>query len=579
MKPQTFLLKEMETETEEYILDRSSDSQFWDEVETRGYRHGLLHDDMVREGCLKPSDQYEFEQFVLSEKPKKSELSDRDYLNEKIRSHPKEYDLIFSFSELRYIGRTDRYIRDQIKMNLKLMNHFEDYYEDRQIVIIYQNESLSEYCRRIETIIWIDKCTNLPRQFASWSTSSAISFISMLDTNEKYAILPQSSPYHDLEITDLNHDALQDVQGLGKHKKWKYAPIEIQWEKVMGMTCPVGLEGQEPGSCKLKLYKQLCGLIDLDPFIGDDKAGGLRDCLWNLSSFFKSLEEIKKLINLKSPCRQLELRLHDLSQFKIPLNCNRDFWRGFLLKNASNYQKIFKYVSQWGQYEDKYPSLPTGINEYSKNMTLLSFYYEPEDKEIAMASIMGNMSRWDYREYLQWFKQRTMKTHESIPRVKIEGKDIEVAGMILEQLPAHSPMAPLAGLYTNCCQHPNGMAHDCSRSAIEDDRSAIWVIWYKTSIIAQTFVWRKDENLILDSIEAIGDCYVEGIAKLFLEGLKKAKNRLGIEKGFLGCTDYGITKEVTRIWDDKDLLDHAIPLVFQSPSRYTDAHRIREIKI
>jgi hypothetical protein len=91
----------------------------------------------------------------------------------------------------------------------------------------------------------------------------------------------------------------------------------------------------------------------------------------------------------------------------------------------------------------------------------------------------------------------------------------------------------------------------------ESPWSGFYIVEYKGSLIAQSWAWRSSSDngwadddttphkaLVFDSIEALGNAYVEGISKLYREAAKRIVGRLGIKEVRFGATGYGITREV-----------------------------------
>ncbi|RYG61513.1 MAG: hypothetical protein EON60_03295 [Alphaproteobacteria bacterium] len=71
----------------------------------------------------------------------------------------------------------------------------------------------------------------------------------------------------------------------------------------------------------------------------------------------------------------------------------------------------------------------------------------------------------------------------------------------LTQLHKTDPRDVFAGLIVGCCMHPQGWAAVCAWHGHESPDGAFWVVERYGVIVAAAWVWRCEDNLVIDSVE------------------------------------------------------------------------------
>lgn len=140
------------------------------------------------------------------------------------------------------------------------------------------------------------------------------------------------------------------------------------------------------------------------------------------------------------------------------------------------------------------------------------------------------LSQRHAEEYQGWLKRHHNKNSEAIPPVTVVGGDVGVEGdWKFEKLDHDDLRGPLLGLYTDCCQHPNGIGAECAEHGWKSPFGAFFVVKYNGKIVAQSWAWRNARAFVFDNVEALGNSYKEGIFTLYEEAARKLVGRMGIE--------------------------------------------------
>jgi hypothetical protein len=403
----------------------------------------------------------------------------------------------------------------------------------------------------------------------------ALSALGELDIPARYAALhgtcdidEQDSIYPD----DLRWDLVEEVQGKRLSIRLKYAPIKLQWRKLYSKM-PNGLRksldyhavsklgtsasGYSPlaKGFSIKLYKQLCKICKANPF-GYDSLVGHQQPAYKLAYLFSNQEEIKRFARVN----KLDARaIHDAGQFYMPSHVSKE-WKDLALKYGS---AVTEHASKWQAIESLLGFVPDSLQALRIASAKATYELDHrDDGRIADAAAKANLSAQGYTDYVNWYVSLTPKKAECIPAPTAQDGKYRVV-----QAAHDDPLAPLAGIITNCCQHPLGAASDCARAIIEEERAAIWYILdNKDNMVAMTYVWRNGDTLVLDSIESKDHDVATRIISVLKKALVSVKGRLDIEKFHLGGSGYGITGAV------KDLLmPRHTNAVGDCPSSYSDA--------
>lgn len=243
-------------------------------------------------------------------------------------------------------------------------------------------------------------------------------------------------------------------------------------------------------------------------------------------------------------------------------NMRNDEAAKFLKRYAHEFGHAQRIVHNWAYI------LEQGVNPLSKNGLALS-------KAVCQSLVFDNVvdhafaqecAKWttDQSAFIEW--QQIWLSHkdvmfETIPKVIVSKGDWK-----FYKLDRDDPRGPFLGNYTGCCQHPNGAGASCAKYGVVSPYSGFVVLEHRGDIKYQSWIWRKSDTLVFDSIEGLSD--MKANAKdIYLEGIHSFKGGLGINRILVG-TGYGsihFNKCVT--------LDNPVEL----PGGYSDAHQVWEI--
>jgi len=354
-------------------------------------------------------------------------------------------------------------------------------------------------------------------------------------------------------------------------------PDKYLWPTFAGLPpqdLPGGLNPLRP-KWSIKLYKELLAIIGQ----GDRPGREYALPAYNLACICKSRQEIIRLAKASGLWDTLTSAIiHDLGQGTTPdIGANIGQWKALALRYGTS---ITRHAGAWKSIEEALGRVPRTLKEF--RAVLGQMAYEPVEGStpaIVQACAQAKMDQWQYEGYCRWYNMRLLKTSESVPAPQ----GITDGTLSLVQLEAHDPRAPLAGIYTHCCQHPQGAAADCARASIEEPRAAVWAIMDASgTMVAQAFVWvadlKSDRILVLDSTESPvqgSDTMPKRIASMLLEALRQIKGRLGVTKFYIGDTEYGITKEIKQHLPTGE----TVSLDGLSPASYTDAGNAVEVLV
>lgn len=158
--------------------------------------------------------------------------------------------------------------------------------------------------------------------------------------------------------------------------------------------------------------------------------------------------------------------------------------------------------------------------------------------DFARACYDARCSYSDFLEYQdRWIRAQELLVYEAIPIVGVRVGDYEA-----RMLPKSDPRVLWAGDITGCCQHPEGQAESSAWHAAENPEGGVLVITKidaPEDIRAQGWVWRREDTIVIDSMESksmisIATITPSLIAKWGLEVL----GRLGITEVRIGTARF-----------------------------------------
>lgn len=439
-----------------------------------------------------------------------------------------------------------------------------------------KGESLEKFHQYLIGKRWVDA-----NQISMNLSRKAVIALGRISPVARWAALQdvEYDPYSPRRIRELNWQRVKEVSEM---KLWKKCaqpelPSRLRW-RVSGKDVPVALQQAWVASPRPSWVKGAAGQIG--PF---DLAPKIMEELMHLpEEEFGPLVMLHKFWGKELPRALTEIypgmSTHDAGQDLIRLSATELVgeinlgWRKLAWKTIG---ASLRYCGQYADIRTELGRIPDTLNELKRAATLCQYgNLTPETRPIAEICSTYNVGQYAFEEYCRLFKS-PQADYNSIPGTRITGADIGLEGnWKLERLATDSLIGPFLGLATNCCQHLHGAGADCARKIWTDERSAAWVVHYNGEIVAQSYVWRDQDTLVIDSIEALGGAYVEGIAKLYQRAVEQIVGQFGIKDVLLASTSYGITKQVRKIMaPNAEKFKHDL----NCPSHYSDAGKVVKI--
>jgi len=351
-----------------------------------------------------------------------------------------------------------------------------------------------------------------------------------------------------IQMKDLNWAEVDRLQKGPKWKRYTHMPERGKWWNLQGVDQPVGFPDGFLGKVPMGLYKRVMNDLGLFPFGGYDREG-MRGPVVKLCTLFGGMDAINKHIDSlyirtgEGICWPSSTLFHDAGQFFLDLRINIPGWR----RLVQLHPEAIMYSGQWLAVEQSLGRVPKSLSEL-RTEALKVKYTDVENREVAELAAQYRLGQEDFLDYQKFLKDLPTKWLETIPMVQVIGEAVGLEGdWRLRRLLADDPLGPMLGVATNCCQHLHGAASSCAKDGMKSASSSFWVVEYKGSVVAQSWVWRADDVMVLDSIEALNSAYVEGIAHLYKEAARRTIGKLGITEVRIGDTAYGITREIMRL--------------------------------
>ncbi len=156
--------------------------------------------------------------------------------------------------------------------------------------------------------------------------------------------------------------------------------------------------------------------------------------------------------------------------------------------------------------------------------------------------------------------RRWQKTLDQTSQCRIPApRPVTECGMTLTQLNKTNPRGVFAGKFVNNCMHPQGYAARCAWHGHESPLGAFWAVEFQNWIAAVAWVWRCDDKLVIDSVDAHEE-FMDSlplIHEMYVEAAKSVLMQESIQRVYAGV-GYGETWKVPH-WFLRD---------FKSPARY-----------
>ena len=212
-----------------------------------------------------------------------------------------------------------------------------------------------------------------------------------------------------------------------------------------------------------------------------------------------------------------------------------------------NYKKAPKFSQQWNQFFTnnpgalKYWESCVDLPSVPKSLKALELIIA--ERKAALIGEHGPRMLWaGVQEYrletcALAAKKYTSKIVCNLPEVFLKDGDYKIV-----KLGAGDIAHLFIGLATDCCQHLNGAGKACAIHSYTESNSSTYVITKSGLPVAQSWVWRDGDKLVIDSIEYKRGLSTDRISIMYLMLARSFKSQ-GFEV-YLGKTSYGGTLEV-----------------------------------
>lgn len=357
----------------------------------------------------------------------------------------------------------------------------------------------------------------------------------------------------------LTAKAFKDLQSLENDYRWVYIkkpelletarkkgricfsclPKSEQWKKVVGFYPPAEVVA------KLSLHRfksstlnRIVNELGIETNLKRARGGVLLP-LFNLVRLFGDYNSVRRFVENKNlPWNSKGI--HDAGQFSLPIGLTPEKWAGLAMRHPA----ALTYSTSFSKLEEK-GIFPNSVNALRKEVLKLGYPKVPPGyEELAAVCLEAGVSGTVFKEYLTFWQDVKVKTAEFCPHVAVS--EISAGEQWkLVKLAADDFRGPLLGLLTGCCQHLSGAGASCARHGVHSPYSGFYVVLRKGTIVAQSWAWRKGNNLIFDSIET--RCATTQELEVILKLYKAAASAivgnelLGVKGVLVGDADFGPT--------------------------------------
>lgn len=129
----------------------------------------------------------------------------------------------------------------------------------------------------------------------------------------------------------------------------------------------------------------------------------------------------------------------------------------------------------------------------------------------------------------KWLASITKAEYETIPRGDVYYQGDYRALMLARD----NPEALWAGKLVNCCQYPGGGAGSSAWHSVTSAKGAIFAVYYKDKMVAQSWTWRKKDTIVFDNVEALSSGYKE-LPDIYAAAAAWLIDKLGIREVRVG---------------------------------------------
>jgi len=193
------------------------------------------------------------------------------------------------------------------------------------------------------------------------------------------------------------------------------------------------------------------------------------------------------------------------------------------IEDASSIVRNWNYVMEKVKDNDKHTQFGEML-KISKSVKYENIIDESLASELALHGYP--QSTFDSTQK-RWIKRHV--TYETIP-----GVTVVQGNYIMRRLHRDDPKQLTMGDYTNCCQHVGGAGKTCAWHSATNPDGCTYVVEKDGKIVAQSWTWRKDDTVVFDNIEVLGDEITDPIRKVYQEVANSLIGRLGITTVVVG---------------------------------------------
>jgi len=252
--------------------------------------------------------------------------------------------------------------------------------------------------------------------------------------------------------------------------------------------------------------------------------------------------------------------VHDAGQFDFPEGggWTRAAWVSILATGKISAKALIFAAD----VEEHLGRAPASAEEVELVMSQMSLGALSDNAVATYAHATGyTMSASVAKDYVEFFDKNPNKRGSNVPSPVVP-KDGEYR---LVQLDSNDMSQVWAGELTDCCQHLHNAGRSCAAHAWTSPDSAIWAVFKGRSMIAQSWVWRADDTLVVDSLEALRNVNKARVLALMEKAIQDVvgHRRLCVSTVVVADTSAGITRHLAK--------SNAEKRHYEAPTSYSDA--------
>ena len=283
-------------------------------------------------------------------------------------------------------------------------------------------------------------------------------------------------------------------------KKWDQK-VFLSSMELLFQTKQISKLSKEDKEFFIKLYRTFgTTLLDMIPYIKLNKINSIQK-YWNLELYDKDIEDkvFKRILSASKKGIDILLNSEKLYYILIALS--------IIKRGTDNLQKKDRYsIRDLEAIEEAGKLLiqKSGNNEIDifEDMSFQDFSWLNK----------ANIGAYNMNRLLELYKKTKDLKVKGIPI--LEGDIGEYHYQLLEK---HDIRGLVVGNLSQCCQKIGGIGNDCVYYGAENENSTFFVVTKKGQVVAQSWIWRKKNQITFDSIECVSrehgdmvlDCYEE----------------------------------------------------------------------